>query len=86
MLLDLKNPLQVIGRSRYNILEPREMYELVGQVPNVVFPSGVIVEDFDVNGFARLKSRVFVYYGAADTCVGLAISTIAELLELAKPN
>lgn len=86
MLLDLKNPLQVIGRSRYNILEPREMYELVGQVPNVVFPSGAIVEEVDVNGVAKLNSRVFIYYGAADTCVGLAISTIAELLELAKTN
>ncbi len=84
MLLDLKNPLQVIARSRYNILEPREMYELVGQVPNVVFPSGAIVEEVEPDGFARLDSRVFIYYGAADTCVGLAISTIAELLKLAQ--
>ncbi len=86
MLLDLKNPLQVIGRSRYNILEPRELYELVGQVPNVVFPSGAIVAEVDADGFAQLDSRVFIYYGAADTGVGLATSTIAELLELAKIN
>ncbi|MDZ7401014.1 MAG: glycoside hydrolase family 130 protein [candidate division KSB1 bacterium] len=84
MLLDLKDPLKVIARSRYNILEPREMYELVGQVPNVVFPSGAIVEKADANGFAELDSRVFIYYGAADTCVGLAVSTVAELIELAK--
>jgi len=84
MLLDLENPLKVICRSRYNILEPREMYELIGQVPNVVFPSGAIVEEVDADGFARLNSKVFIYYGAADTSVGLAISTITELLELAK--
>lgn len=81
MLLDRENPLKVIGRSRHNILEPREMYELVGQVPNVVFPSGAIVEEVDANGFAKLDSRVFIYYGAADTCVGLAITTIKELLQ-----
>jgi len=83
MLLDLENPLKVIGRSRYNILEPREMYELVGQVPNVVFPSGAIVEEIDADGFAKLDGRIFIYYGAADTSVGLAISTIKTLLKLA---
>ena len=83
MLLDLKNPLKVIGRSRYNIFEPREIYELIGQVPNVVFPSGAIVEEFDVNGFTKLNSQIFIYYGAADTTVCLAVSTIEELLRLA---
>jgi beta-1,4-mannooligosaccharide/beta-1,4-mannosyl-N-acetylglucosamine phosphorylase len=84
MLLDLENPLKVIARSRYNILEPREMYEFVGQVPNVVFPSGAIVEDVDSDGFAKLDSKVFIYYGAADTCVCLAMSTVKELINLAQ--
>ncbi len=79
-LLDLGNPCTVISRSRNNILEPRELYELTGQVPNVVFPSGIIVEDYDDYGFACSESLVLVYYGAADTCVGLAHTTIAELL------
>jgi len=83
MLLDLKNPSKVIGRGKYNILEPREIYELTGQVPNVVFPSGAIAEKVNQNGFAELDSEVFVYYGAADTCVGLAIYTIDELIEAA---
>lgn len=83
LLLDLENPLNVIGRSRYNILEPRELYELTGQVPNVVFPSGAIVEEVDANGFARKDSRVNIYYGAADTCVGLAVTTIDELIRSA---
>jgi len=80
ILLDLKDPRKVIGRSRYNILEPREMYELTGQVPNVVFPSGMIVEKYDTNGFALPDSEVKIYYGAADTVVGLATTTIEELL------
>jgi predicted GH43/DUF377 family glycosyl hydrolase len=77
----LNTPWETIARGRYNILEPRELYELAGQVPNVVFPSGAIILDIDSEGFARDNSEVYVYYGAADTCVCLAITTIKELME-----
>ena len=80
----LNDPQQVLHRSRYNILEPREIYELTGQVPNVVFPSGMIVEQFDDEGYALPESPVLVYYGAADTVVGLAYSTVQELIAAAK--
>jgi beta-1,4-mannooligosaccharide/beta-1,4-mannosyl-N-acetylglucosamine phosphorylase len=83
VLLDLDDPSKVLGRSRGNILEPREPYELAGQVPNVVFPSGMIVEEFDGEGFALPSSPVKVYYGAADTAVGLAVTTIGELIAAA---
>jgi beta-1,4-mannooligosaccharide/beta-1,4-mannosyl-N-acetylglucosamine phosphorylase len=82
MLLDLKDPSKVISRGFYNILEPREPWELMGQVPNVVFPSGIIVHQTDSEGFALPESEVFVYYGAADTCIGLATSTIKDLINL----
>jgi beta-1,4-mannooligosaccharide/beta-1,4-mannosyl-N-acetylglucosamine phosphorylase len=82
-LFDLENPLQLIGRSRENVLEPRKMYELVGQVPNVVFPSGMIVDDIDSEGFATDESPVRVYYGAADTSVCMATGTIGGLLSAA---
>lgn len=81
VLLDLEEPWRVLARSWNNILEPREIYEMVGQVPNVVFPGGMIVERWDDEGFALPESRVRVYYGAADTCVGLATTTIKDLLE-----
>ncbi|NVO21690.1 MAG: glycoside hydrolase family 130 protein [Bacteroidetes bacterium] len=84
MLLDLNNPSIVSGRCRCNILEPREIWELTGQVPNVVFPGGIIVEETDDEGFALPESEVKVYYGAADTAVGLAITSIEELLEASK--
>jgi beta-1,4-mannooligosaccharide/beta-1,4-mannosyl-N-acetylglucosamine phosphorylase len=80
VLLDLADPSKVLGRTRGNILEPREPYELCGQVPNVVFPSGMVVEELDAEGFALPSSPVKVYYGAADTCVGLALTTVGELL------
>lgn len=82
-LLDLADPSKLLGRSRGNILEPREPYEIAGQVPNVVFPSGMVVEEFDAEGFALPESPVRVYYGAADTSVGLALTTVGELLEAA---
>ena len=81
VLLDLKEPWRVLARSWNNILEPRETYEMVGQVPNVVFPGGMIVERMDADGFAAPDSPVHVYYGAADTCVGLATTTIKDLLD-----
>jgi len=80
VLLDLDNPARVLARTPMNLLEPRESYEMVGQVPNVVFPSGMIVERYDADGFAAMDSPVLVYYGAADTCVGLATTTVSELI------
>jgi len=80
VLLDLEDPSRVIGRTRSNILEPRELYEMVGQVPNVVFPSGMAVRERDGEGFALPESEVLVYYGAADTCVGLARTSVGELV------
>ena len=82
-MLDLGDPTKVIGRSRGNVLEPREPYETCGQVPNVVFPSGMVVDEVDAEGYALPSSPVKVYYGAADTAVGLAVTTVGELLDAA---
>ena len=84
-LLDLDDPRRVIARTRDNILEPRKLYELVGQVPNVVFPSGWIVDEIDDEGFASEDGRVLLYYGAADTSVCLATSNVGRLLDACDP-
>jgi predicted GH43/DUF377 family glycosyl hydrolase len=81
VLLDLADPRRVLARSRNNILEPREPYELTGQVPNVVFPTGMIVVEYDEEGFALGDSLVRVFYGAADTVVALATTTVKDLLD-----
>lgn len=80
VLLDADDPTQVIARTRRNVLEPREPYELTGQVPNVVFPSGWIVEGVTGGEVAEDDALVRVYYGAADTCIGLAETTVGELI------
>lgn len=79
-LLDLEDPGKLLARGHGNILEPREPYEMTGQVPNVVFPTGLIVESCDEEGFARADSDVLLYYGAADTSVCLAAGKVSDLL------
>ncbi len=79
-LLALDDPTVVLARTRANLLEPREPWEVSGRAPNRVRPTGMVVEETDGDGFARPGSRVKVYYGAAGTGVGLALATVAELV------
>jgi predicted GH43/DUF377 family glycosyl hydrolase len=69
-LLDLKDPTQVIARRKVPILQPETTYELYGQVNNVVFPCGAVV----------IGEELFVYYGGADTVIGVATMKLSELL------
>jgi len=71
VLLDLKDPSKIVGRYSEPLLVPREEYELYGNVPNIVFPSGALVH----NG------KLFIYYGAADTTCCLATCDLEELVE-----
>jgi predicted GH43/DUF377 family glycosyl hydrolase len=48
-LLDLKEPIKVIGRTKSPILEPEEPYEKYGDVNNVVFPTGACIIDGDIH-------------------------------------
>lgn len=80
VLLDRDDPTRVIARGTDNVLEPRESWEMVGQVPNVVFPSGWTAAPIGPDGIAPPEARIRVYYGAADTCVGLAETTVAQLV------
>lgn len=81
VLLDLHHPERVIGRSKCNVLEPRELYELTGQVPNVVFPTGLVTSQPVQDGIVDEDTELRLYYGAADTCLCLAITTVGELIE-----
>jgi predicted GH43/DUF377 family glycosyl hydrolase len=71
-LLDLENPAQVIYRSSEWIFSPLETYEHMGDVQEVVFPTGAVL---DADG-----DSLRVYYGAADSCIGLATASVRELL------
>lgn len=70
VLLDRENPLKVIARSASPILEPEEEFENKGYYSGIVFPTGnAIVGD-----------TLYVYYGAADRCVGVATCRAEDLV------
>ena len=71
VLLDLKNPMKIIGRTRAPMLYPEEHYEKFGYVPNVVFPSGALLKE----------NWIHLYYGAADTTCCLAYIELNSLLD-----
>lgn len=62
LLLDRTDPSRVLARSKEPILRPTAEFERDGFVPKVVFPTAMIDRDLSLE----------IYYGAADTCVGLA--------------
>ncbi|MGQ9560797.1 MAG: glycosidase [Candidatus Oleimicrobiaceae bacterium] len=71
-LLDLDEPTRVIARSDTWVFGPRELYERVGDVADVVFPCGAILDP--------ASRQLRLYYGAADTTVALATAQVDDLL------
>lgn len=76
VLLDFKDPFKILGRTRGPILVPREAYELLGHVPDVIFPSGALL----------VKDTLFIYYGAADTTTCMAHVSLTDLLGSMRPE
>ena len=74
-LLDLET-LKVICRSRDWVLGPKESYERVGDVDDVVFPCGAVID--------KKTNELLVYYGAADSVVALAVADLDDILTYLK--
>jgi beta-1,2-mannobiose phosphorylase / 1,2-beta-oligomannan phosphorylase len=70
MLLDLDDPRKIISRTDAPLFEPEEPYEKEGQIPNVVFPCGSVV----------IEGVVYIYYGGADSVVGVATMPLENIL------
>ncbi len=72
-LFDLQSPERCLKRGDEWVFGPVEPYEMNGDVGNVVFPCGyTIAPDGDT---------INLYYGAADTSIGLATGSLRVLLE-----
>jgi predicted GH43/DUF377 family glycosyl hydrolase len=69
-LLDRDDPTRVIGRLADAILEPDLTWEREGIVPNVVLPCGSVTRG----------DEMLVYYGGADTVIGVAKLHLPTLL------
>ena len=75
MLLDLEDPSRIIGLPKEYLMAPTAPYERIGNVPNVVFSTGHIVEP---------DGEIKFYYAGADTVICLANMRIQELVEACK--
>ena len=72
-LLDRDEPTRVLNRLPQWILGPQAPYERTGDVPNTVFPCGLIHDP--------PTDTVRLYYGAADTSICVATASLPDLLE-----
>ena len=73
MLLDAGDPSRILGKTQSWLLAPEAPYEQQGQVCNVVFPCGAIAKpEID---------ELWLYYGAADTCVALATGSLRAVVQ-----
>jgi predicted GH43/DUF377 family glycosyl hydrolase len=71
-MLDLENPAIVTKRCDEWVLGPSEDYELIGDVPGVVFPCGLIHD--------KESGQLRLYYGAADCRIGMASASYDSVL------
>jgi predicted GH43/DUF377 family glycosyl hydrolase len=71
MMLDLQDPSKIIGYTRDFLLWPEHEYEMKGRVMNVVFTCNALLED---------DGTIKVYYGAADTNIGLATANMEDII------
>ena len=69
-LLDLNEPRRVLSRASDWVFAPETEYEQRGLVPGVVYTCGALSRG----------DEIWMYYGAADTVIGLAIAKTADLL------
>ncbi len=72
-LLDMEEPWKVLRRSDEWVLGPAAPYERIGDVDDVVFPSGAVV--------VKETDQLHLYYGAADCTVAVATAKLSEVLD-----
>lgn len=77
-LLDINEPWKVLHRADSYLLAPHELYECVGDVPNVAFPCAALTD--------AETGRIAIYYGAADTSVALAFTDVNTVVDYIKAH
>lgn len=76
VILDLEEPSKVLYRSGNFVLTPEKPYETTGFVDNVIFPCATLQ--------CADSGNIAIYYGAADTCVGVAFTNVEEIVAYIK--
>ena len=77
-ILDIDNPSKVLYRCENFLLTPEEWYEERGFVPNVCFPCATIHDSE--------SGKIALYYGCADSYVGLAFTKLDEIVDYIKTH
>lgn len=77
-LLDLEEPSKVLYRCSDFLLTPEMPYEESGFVPNVCFPCAALCD--------AETGRIAIYYGCADSYVGLAFTTAETVISYIKEH
>ncbi len=72
-ILDTDEPSKVLHRCENYVLTPEEWYEERGFVPNVCFPCAALTD--------AATGRIALYYGCADSYVGVAFTTVQEIYD-----
>lgn len=75
LLLDLDDPTRVLAASPDAFMRPEADFEKLGFVKAVVFPTG----------YAMRGDDLLLYYGAADTYVGVVRYRLTQLLDSLRP-
>jgi len=73
-LLDLDEPTRVLRRLPGWVMAPLAPYERSGDVPNVVFPCGLLHDP--------AADELRLYYGAADSSICLATARLRAVLDV----
>lgn len=77
-ILDIDEPSRVKYRCENFLLTPETWYEERGFVPNVCFPCATIHDSE--------TGKIALYYGAADSYVGVAFTTLDEIVDYIKDH
>ena len=72
-ILDKDDPSKVLYRCKNYLLTPTEQYETTGFVDNVTFPCSALC--------CSETGKIAIYYGAADTYMALAFTTVDEVCQ-----
>jgi predicted GH43/DUF377 family glycosyl hydrolase len=70
ILLDRKDPSQVLGRLRDPLIEPEEAFR-DGYVPNVVYSCGGLIH----------SGNLILPYGLSDHSIAFGVAPVVDLLE-----
>jgi predicted GH43/DUF377 family glycosyl hydrolase len=72
-ILNKDNPAaSIVGRSNIPVLSPRELYERVGDISNIVFSCGAVLEE---------DASIKLYYGTSNNCLYVGTTTLDEIID-----